>query len=258
VLGENPTHEMVLRLFPRNRFGLISSKIAMAESDFQQFTPASAGDRGGRPYMSITNDLGIMQLNAPTGSVTSADQIWDWRANVLRGMEELADKRRVTVLASRSAVSRDRLPDPALQQFAYMNLLRLFVGLVAVTPPTVPSLSDTRGSGALPEDPDVDELKLTQSERDMIRRYNGGNEYAYLVMLRPDTPYPVSIGWEIDPTRGGIRTNSGDPDYVEHVLRAHSGLTLPPPPQPKTKAQPSAKDKPAANRRHAKHRHHRR
>jgi hypothetical protein len=101
----------------------------------------------------------------------------------------------------------------------------------------------------------VDHLKLTQSERDMIRRYNGGSEYAYLVTLRPDTPYPVSIGWEIDPTRGGIRPKSGDPDYVQHVLRAQSGLTLPPPPKPK--AKPEIKAKPAAKQYSGKHQRHR-
>jgi hypothetical protein len=234
--GENPTHEMVLRAFPRTRFGLIASKIGMAESDFQQFMPACGDEPGGRPYMSRTNDVGIMQLNAPTGSVTSEDQIWDWRANVRRGMEELADKGRVTALASRYAPVRDRLPADASEQFACINLLRLCMGLTALDPPPALPLSDKSGSGILPTDPDVDHLRLSQYERDAIRRYNGGSEYAYNITLRPDTPYPLSIGWEIDPTRGGVRPTAGDPDYVVHVLRAHSGLTLPSPPQPKPKA----------------------
>jgi hypothetical protein len=236
VVGENPTHAMVLHAFPRTRFGLIASKVGVAESDFQQFMPVCGPDPGGQPYMSRTNDIGIMQLNAPTGSVTSEDQIWDWRANVRRGMEELADKGRVTVLASRSAMGRDQLPDTGTEQFAYVNMLRLFVGLSALPPPVAPPFSDKPGSGIQPDDPDVDHLKLTQVERDMIRRYNGGSEYAYNITLRPDTPYPISMGWEIDPTRGGIRPNSGDPDYIHHVLRAQSGLTLPPPPKPKAKA----------------------
>ena len=241
VLGENPTHEMVLRAFPRNRFGLIASKIGMAESSFQQFTTTCGDDPGGLPYLSLTNDIGIMQLNAPTGSVTTANQVWDWRANVLRGLQVLAAKGRYAVLASRSDVDRYRLPDPAMEQFAYMNVLRLVVGLSAMPTPVVPSLSDTSGSGTVREDPDVDHLRLTQSERDMIRRYNGGSEYACVLTLQADAPYPASIGWEIDPMRGGIQPMSGDPDYVRHVLRAHSGLTLTPLHQVQSNAQPKAK-----------------
>jgi hypothetical protein len=248
IVGENPTHAMVLRAYPRTRFGLIASKIGMAESSFQQFMPACGNDPGGQPYLSRTNDIGIMQLNAPTGSVTSEDQIWDWRANVRRGMEEFADKSRVTTLASRYAPSRDCLPDGCAEQFAYVNLARLFVGLTALPPPPALPLSDKPGSGALPDDPDVDHLRLTQYERDAIRRYNGGSEYAYNITLRPDTPYPISVGWDIDPTRGGVRATAGDPDYVRHVLSARSGLTLPPPPAPTSKA--------TNNRTHRKRRRH--
>src|SRR5579871_1667341 len=76
VLGENPSRRTILRAFPPNRFGLLASKIGMVESDLCQFTAANGVDPGGMPVLSRTNDVGMMQLNAPTGSITSADQVW--------------------------------------------------------------------------------------------------------------------------------------------------------------------------------------
>jgi hypothetical protein len=57
------------------------------------------------------------------------------------------------------------------------------------------------------------------------------------------------MGWEVDPTRGGIRANSGDPDYVQHVLRAESGLSLTPPPAPKPKTKATTEPNPKRKRR---------
>ncbi len=109
--------------------------------------------------MSRTNDLGIMQLNAPTGSVTSADQIWDWRENVRRGMDELTGKQRTALQASRNALESDRLPDQTAISLSLLNFCRGFMGLApAKLPPPAP-LSPLPGTGVLPDDPDVDHLK---------------------------------------------------------------------------------------------------
>src|SRR5258708_33067564 len=104
VLADTPPREVVLRAFPPNRFGLIASKIGMAESGLCQFTCPSlkTGDPGGLPVVSYSKDVGMMQLNAPTGSITSDDQVWDWRAQSRRGPEMLGGKRGPADLASRS------------------------------------------------------------------------------------------------------------------------------------------------------------
>lgn len=249
ILGENPTRKAVLRAFPRSRFGLIASKVGAAESGLRQFTAPNGLDPGGLPLVSRTSDVGIMQINAPSGAITSADQVWDWRANVQRGLEMLRGKQRTAVvLASRHAVGLHRVPEECGSQMAMLNCARMLLGLPCLPPPSVPPLSAQSGSGILPGESDPDKLALSQVEREAIRRYNGGREYAYIL-----TPDPVTLGiqraeWQIDPTRGGIRSTSGDPNYVRKVLLARSGLTLPPPPKPKS--APSHR----SHRRHKRHR----
>ena len=250
VRGVNPSRGAILNAFPRTRFGLIASKVAMHESSMRQFTEAKGPEPGGMPEMSRTNDLGIMQLNAPTGSVTSADQIWDWRENVRRGMDELAGKQRTAILASRHATSSDRLPEQTATSLSLLNFCREFIGLPPLPMPRVPSLSAAPGSGITPDDPDVDHLALSQLERDAIRRYNGGREYSFRVLPDPFRPDIGFAGWQIDPSRGGIRSRSGDPDYVRHVLGAHSGLTLPPPPKP---ARPKKRGSKTVSHRRSRH-----
>ena len=171
VLGENPSRKVVLKAFPRSRFGLIASKIAVAESGMRQFTNASVSDPGGLPVVSRSNDIGMMQLNAPTGAITSPDQVWDWRANLLRGMEMLAGKRRTTVLASRHASEALRVPnEPYVYQVACVNFGRLLMGLPLLPNPTPEMLSEKVGSGVVWGEEDPDHLNLSQVERDAIRR----------------------------------------------------------------------------------------
>lgn len=243
VLGENPPRMAVLSAFPHNRFGLIASKIGMAESGLRQFTSASGFDPGGLPVVSRTNDLGMMQLNAPSGTIASADEVWDWRANVRRGLLILASKRSTTELASRHAVNLRRVPDDTGYQLACLNFTRSLLGLPCVGTPVITPLSSERGTGMQPGEPDPDKLGLSQVERESIRRYNGGSEYAFQITPDPNTLAIRAAGWQIDPTRGGIRAGAGDPNYVLHVLRARSGLALEEP-------------KPAHSRRRRGHRRH--
>ncbi len=226
VIGENPSRAMVLGAFPRSRFGLIASKIGTAESGLKQF------GSDGLPSLSRTNDVGLMQINAPSGAITSADQVWDWRANLRQGIEMLQGKRQITVLASRHAVSSRReidTTDPNFETLAYLNCARLILGLSPLTIPSMPELSEKPGSGVIPGDPDPDRLALSQIEREAIRRYNGGREYFYRLVPDPLTLDIVPVGWQVDSTRGGVRAKSGDPDYVRHVLNARSGFKLPEP-----------------------------
>lgn len=244
VRGENPPRSVVLRAFPQNRIGLIASKIAMAESGMHQFNAVD-----GSPMVSRTNDLGLMQLNVPTGSVTSADQVWDWRANLRRGLEMLDDKRRTTVLASRGSVNRQPgLHDvvAGYENAACLNFLRWYLGVRVVPPPVVPPLSTSPGSGMLPNEADPDHLALSQLERDAIRRYNGGREYALAIVTDPATLAIKGLEWQVDPSRGGISAGRGDPNYVAHVLGARSGFVIAAPKAART-----------AKHRHSRRRHRR-
>ena len=120
---------------------------------------------------------------------------------------------------------------------AMVNLCRIFCGLDWLPLPEAPAISDAPGSGLLPGELDPDHLKLTQREREAIRRYNGGSEYACDLCM-DDTGLNVRVaGWVPDPTRGGIDLRRGDPNYVDHVLLARSGFTLPAPPSPKKQAR---------------------
>jgi hypothetical protein len=241
VTADNPSRSTILRAFPPNRTGLIASKIGMAESGLHQFTVAKGGVSGGRPYVSPSNDIGIMQLNAPSGGVTSADEVWDWRANVRRGLAMLAGKRQTT-LASRSASGGRRglsigYTFEGKANLAAVNLCRLACGLDWLPLPQAPAVSDAPGSGLLLGELDPDHLNLTQREREAIRRYNGGSEYACHLCMDENCLNVRVVGLVPDPTRGGINLRRGDPNYVDHVLLARSGFTLPKPPTPGKKPQ---------------------
>lgn len=239
VLADNPSRSLVLRAFPPNRTGLIASKIGMAESGLHQFTDAKGSDRGGQPYVSPSKDIGLMQLNAPSGGISGPDEVWDWRANLHRGLAMLAGKRQTT-LASRAASGTLRAQNAPYTfegkaNLAAVNLCRVLCGLDWLRLPEAPAISDALGSGLLPGEADPDHLKLTQREREAIRRYNGGSEYACDLCM-DETCLNVRVtGWKPDPTRGGVDPRRGDPAYVDHVLLARSGFTLPAPVAPSKK-----------------------
>ncbi len=235
VIGFNPSRRAVLAGFPVSRFGLIASKIGTIESGLRQFTPSSLSKAGGQPIVSPSGDVGMMQLNAPTGAITSSDQVWDWRQNVRRGLEMLAGKGRTSVVVSRGGMGRgwQRPSERGLQCLVNLNAARLLLGLTPLAAPEAPPLSAVPGSGILPGETDPDHVALSQLERDAIRRYNGGREYAFVLVPDPDSLTIARAGWEVDPTRGGIRASSGAPDYVTRALAARSGMIYPPP-RPKT------------------------
>ncbi|HEV2474064.1 MAG TPA: hypothetical protein VGS41_15410, partial [Chthonomonadales bacterium] len=60
VVGENPSRGQALNQFPRDRTGLIASKIGMAESGLRQFVPGDPSLGGGFPVLSRTHDVGMM------------------------------------------------------------------------------------------------------------------------------------------------------------------------------------------------------
>jgi hypothetical protein len=231
VVADNPSRSRVLQAFPPNRTGFIAAKIGMAESGLHQFTEAKESERGGHPYVSPSKDIGLMQLNVPSGGISGPDEVWDWRANLRRGLEMLAGKRQTT-LASRSASGTLRTRNvpytfEGKANLAAVNLCRIVCGLDWLPLPEAPTISDSPGSGILPGEPDPDHLNLTQREREAIRRYNGGSEYACDLCMEDNCLNVRVVGWKPDPTRGGIDPKRGDPNYVDHVLLARSGFTLP-------------------------------
>ncbi len=226
IIGENPTRAQVLRAFPPNRMGLLASEIGMAESGLRHFMPDT-----GLPVSSRTGDIGLMQINAASGAIASADEVWDWRANVKRGLAILAAKQRTAVLVSRSGAGFHRTTAVRVDQdvalLSAVSCLRILLGADPLQLPDPTPLSRQPGSGVLAGEIDSDHLRLSQEERDTIRRYNGGQEYAFV--LKPDFEQlgVRAEGWQLDPDRGGVGRRSGDPAYVTHVLRAHSGFQLP-------------------------------
>ena len=245
VVGFNPSRKAVLAAFPVSRFGLIASKVGEAESGLRQFTASSLTAAGGQPMVSSSGDVGMMQLNAPTGAVTSSDQVWDWRQNVRRGLEMLAGKGRTSVIAARGGAGRgwQRPAEKGLQCLANLNAARLLLGLSPLPAPEAPSLSAVPSSGVQPGESDPDHLALSQLERDAIRRYNGGREYAFTIIPNPNTLTIARAEWEVDPTRGGMRSTSGALNYVSRVLASRSGLIYPPPPKPKAVKREKGKGK---------------
>ena len=239
VVAFNPSRKMALAAFPVSRFGLIASKVGTAESGLRQFAATTPTSPGGHPLVSSSGDVGMMQLNAPTGAITSSDQVWDWRQNVRRGLEMLLGKGRTSVTVARNGMGSgwQRPSECGLQCLANLNAARLLIGLPPLPTPEAPPLSSAPNSGLLPGEEDPDHISLSQVERDAIRRYNGGREYAFTILPNADTLGIARACWEVDPTRGGVRASSGSPDYVARVLAARSGFVYPPPkPKPlKTK-----------------------
>ena len=230
IVGSNPPQKAVYKLLPPDRTGLLLAKLATVESGVRQFT-----EPDGLPKESITHDFGIMQLNAPSGAVTGASQIWDWRDNVRRGVEMFTGKRRTSVLASRSAAqitTQEDLPPSAAVTLGLLNIARTLLDQPQIAPPTIPLLSELPGSGIELGEMDRDKLNLNQIERDSIRRYNGGREYTFVLTPAPNSLDVISAQWQVDPARGGISLKSGDPSYVRKVIEADSGFIIPPPPKP--------------------------
>jgi len=230
VVGSNPPKKAIYKLLPANRTGLLLAKIATVESRVQQFREPE-----GLPKESISHDFGIMQLNAPSGAVTSEAEIWDWRENVRRGIEMFTGKRRMSVTASRNMARRmpiEDLPVNAAATIGLLNMTRALFEMQQLAPPNIPALSELPGSGIEIDETDKDKLNLNQIERDSIRRYNGGREYTFVLTPDVETLEVVSGQWQVDPNRGGISMRSGDPNYVRKVIEADSGFVIPPPPKP--------------------------
>ena len=188
-----------------------------------------------------------MQLNAPTGGICNPDEVWDWRANLRRGLVMLEGKRQTT-LPSRSKSGTPSLPVASYTlegkaNLVVVNLCRFLCGLDWLPLPPPPPISDMPASGLLPGELDPDHLNLTQREREAIRRYNGGCEYACDLCMDETCLNVRVLGWKPDPTRGGVDPSRGDPAYVDHVLMARSGFTLPTPPAPKKPSRPQRKRK---------------
>ena len=225
IHAENPSHTAVFGMLPKNRTGLLMAKIVTAESGTHQFYSGDHSDRG-LPQVSKSNDVGIAQLNVTSHALTTADQVWDWRANLKRGLEVFADKRRTTQLAYRGDYKRDTTYQDDFAPPTIDNMHRWILGFAPVIAPEK-GLSNSPGSGLIKGEKDPDHVSLSQLERDSIRRYNGGSEYVYVAIPDMTAPKLYRTEWQSDPFRGGVSMRRGDQDYVTHVINAHSEFKLP-------------------------------
>jgi hypothetical protein len=200
ILGTNPS-ESDLRAALQND---TMRRIARQESRWRQFL----ADR--YPYFSEDNlgGAGIMQMTPSTD-----DQRWDWRANVKAGIANYQTKYR----ASANYVQSLRKSAGFMNLVAALNKDRAANGLPALTV-TIPDFTEE------------------QHTNDAIRGYNGwaGRDpidrslhlHEYRLALEANGQLKVQVMgktnqatavWERVPAADRPQ-NSGDPDYVNHVL----------------------------------------
>lgn len=200
VLGTNPSKALIASKFADQTL----RQIAAHESTFRQFdgarTPLWSGDKLG--------GVGLMQITNPP---PTDDEVWDWAANLARGQKILKEKEAV-----------------AKGYPARVRNSTAFRGLIT-------QLNDARKKAGKPEltvtlpDFTADELRL-----DTIRGYNGfaGNDGLGSVLHEFRVPRDAAGGlkvvvsaddktatitWERVPAKDRPQ-NTGDPDYVNHVI----------------------------------------
>ncbi len=191
--------------------GEVLQKIACQETGQRQFNDVANGGISECPLFNTVNDggAGIMQITPP-----SADQLWNWHANVDQG-KVLFNEKRAIARSYPPAVRAD--PDYQALITRYNQDLRIARGL----PPLTIILPDFTAAELLD---------------DTIRAFNGvpGNGQFGLRWHEFRVPidalgYPVvanideaahrgTIEWERVPV--AARPAVGDPDYVNHVHAA--------------------------------------
>jgi hypothetical protein len=215
VVATNPTRAQAKAAFPN----LISAKISSHESGMRQFL-ADPGDKSRCPLWSQDNrgGAGIAQLTLP---VPSAMQVWNWRENINGEWKSFQDKLRVAGLYAGRVQHASKFMD-LVRNF---NAKRAANGLGAVTV-LVPAFE----SGDLDNNP-------LQLQLDGLRGYNGfaGKDWfrmslhefrvkldatsGDLVVRVDEATNSGTIVWERVPASDRPSRGSGDPNYVNNVLR---------------------------------------
>ena len=212
VRGTNPPNASIHARMPHDTL----ARIACQESRFRQYNAAAGGGMAKCPLFSADNlgGAGVMQITRPA---PTRDEVFDWRANVDRGIAIFGQK------ATSAGNYAGRLAGSAGFQnlVAQFNQARQAMHLPAITI-TVPAFT----SG------DFDS-NLMQLERDSIRGYNGWggprflglelHEYRLqldaagnLVVAVNEAAHTGAAQWEEVPVAD--RGTFGDPNYVSNVL----------------------------------------
>jgi hypothetical protein len=189
--------------------GLNAQRIAAHESGQRQFIGAVNGGTGTCPLFSgdRLGGVGLFQITRPA---PSDDEHWDWRANVTRGLQIFAQKR---------AAAAD-YPRRVRQSAGFRALVNRF-NAGRPTPAVI----------VLPD------YSAQQLELDSIRGYNGWAGHDAFGMELHEFRVPLdaagnlvvdvdaatgrgTIQWDQVPAAARPQ-NTGDPNYVNHVLAAH-------------------------------------
>jgi hypothetical protein len=187
-------------------------QIASHESRQRQFVAANNGGAGNCPLMSgdRAGGVGLFQITNPA---PTPDDHWNWLANVRRGILIFNEKQRV---ARNYPAQIRRNPE-------FVNLVNQYN---LANPPQPNSLPLT--VAALPD------FNQNQLELDTIRGFNGWAGFDSFGLRLHEFRVPVDADGNLvvttDP-RTGVRTivwervpaadrpqNTGDPNYVNHVL----------------------------------------
>jgi hypothetical protein len=208
IRGINPMRAELNGALPT----LTLQRIAAHESTQRQFRADRNGGIGNCPLMSAdrAGGVGLFQITNPA---PTEDEHWDWLANIRRGIAIFNEKQRIA----------RNYPAQVRRSQGFGDLVRRYN---LANPPTADS--PTISVDLLPD------FDANQLELDSIRGYNGwaGRDlfrlplHEFRVPVDPDGNLVVntdmttgiqSIVWERVPAADRPQ-NTGDPNYVDHVL----------------------------------------
>jgi hypothetical protein len=217
IKGTNPTLRVLSAAIPHDTL----RRIARHESRLRQFLGHPDGGTSNCPLYSSDNlgGVGLFQITYPLKTPhPTPDQIWDWTENIAAAVELLDSK----VIIARNYPHLIRSSTHYKHLVAQFNEARMAQKLPHVTI-TLPDFT----SG------DFDQ-NLKQVELDAVRGYNGWAGYdgfghhlhEFRIPLDDDGQLIVNVApqgktgvieWER--VLADDRPNSGDPNYVENILK---------------------------------------
>lgn len=206
IVGTNPTKAQVAVQFPDE----ILRKIANFESSGMRQFNASGGSASPCPLFSSDNlgGVGMMQITYPQ---PTDDEVWSWIANMNKGKQILADKKPIAK--------------------GYPQQVRNSAGFKKLVTDYTKARTDAKKSELTITLPDFTDDQLS---KDALRGYNGwAGQDAFSLLLHEfrvkldtngnlvvtEQPGGVAGTCEWEQVPAADRPGSGDPDYVNHVLK---------------------------------------
>ena len=220
----------------------------MAESGMRQFTPSGEGNRSGRAAGICRAPMtwascSSTRLRAASPVAGSNLGLARKRAAGNAGVGGQAAHGPARVAGHGDSIRTDCPTQSAATALSLLNFCRRYIGLAACfrrrAPDRFPTCCPVRAYIARrPGCTDHLGPEPVGTRTPSAATTAGANTRTRFIAESPFVPTLSGAGWQIDPSRGGLQFDrSGDLDYVRHVLRAHSGLTLPPPPKPAKQVQ---------------------